>query len=159
LRNERENIRANRPGRAENVQLRQQMEAAFAAVPDRRRPAILLVASCEDRLVVWPAAGRLSRQAARTIGAMSDTIAADMGQAPIPLSLPQGWNIEMLMSEIEGAFGPALMVRRNRRRLAGNTGLLGLLRQSGEATARTTGAGASRLWDRIQGSEGPAGPS
>lgn len=144
-------IRANRPGRAEDVRLLAEFDAAFAALPARRRPAIILAATCIDRLLDWPEDGRLTVEAMGKVAEISSAIARDMGLTPIPLALTRGWNIELLKAEAEAALPTALMVQRNRRRMEGVPGVWDTLRGSGAATLSTGAAMTQRMWKRVLG--------
>lgn len=138
-------VRANRPGRNEDVQLMDALDAAFAAAPDRRRPAVMLALTSVDGLVTWPASGRLSRDQTRIVAAVCKAVADDLGVPPIPLSLLKDWNIDTLRLELDAALGPALTVQRNRKRLAGDGGWFGAVRQSGGAVGKTVRVGIDQV--------------
>ncbi|MDH2328837.1 50S ribosome-binding GTPase [Cereibacter sp. SYSU M97828] len=142
-------VRANRPGRSEDVQLMAALDAAFAAAPDRRRPAVLLALTSVDALVTWPVSGRFSRDQTKIVAQVCKAVGEDLGLPPIPLSLSKDWNVDTLRLELDAALGPALMVQRNRKRLAGDGGWLGAMRQSSGAAGKTVRESALRVFERV----------
>jgi predicted GTPase len=119
-------LRASRPGRAADLALLQRFEASFAAEPARRRPEILGVATCIDQLAPgWPyPENRLPAEVQQVFAAAVAAIAGDMGGLrPLPVcAVSPDWNIEPLRTEMEAGLGHALLVQRNRRRLAAGRG-------------------------------------
>lgn len=142
-------IRANRPGRAEDVRLLADLDAAFAARPQRRRPPIILTATCIDRLIDWPEENRLSQAAMNRVADVSTAIERELGRRPVPLALTRGWNIDTLTREVEAQLAPALMVQRNRIRLEGEASALQAARASGTAAVTAGAAASGRIWKRL----------
>lgn len=119
-------LRANRPGRAADLELLQRFEAGFAAEPARRRPEIIAVATCIDQLAPgWPyPENQVPPEVQKVFGAAVAAIAGDMGGLrPLPVcAVPPDWNIEPVLEKMEAGLGHALLVQRNRRRLAAGRG-------------------------------------
>lgn len=116
-------VRANRPARAPDVELLQKINAAFAAHPLRRMPAITIVANAVDQLLPdWPYPEHLlPSEAQSTIAAASAAICADLScREAIPI-VSEGtvWNLEQLTSTVAHSASDALATQRNRRRIMG----------------------------------------
>ncbi|WP_136684543.1 GTPase [Falsirhodobacter xinxiangensis] len=140
-------VRSNRAGRAEDVRLMAAFEAHFAALSDRRRPEVVLVATCVDLLVPCPPKGR---GATRTIADAVATIGADLSGHPIPVSLSgEGWNLTTLRPTVESGLAGALMVQRNRQRLAAPKGVLGRIADEGRNASAGSAKLATVLWKRL----------
>ncbi len=149
-------LRANRPGRAVDIALRDAVMAAFAEDETRRRPPIIPVASAVDALLPeWPyKENHLPQDAQRRIG---ETIAAlhadfagplgDMPPIPICARAPS-WNLDTLHNAIAGQMTEALMTQRNRRRLEGPQGLRfgDNLGRAGRGVAAGVKVFGGRLW-------------
>ncbi len=149
-------LRANRPARAPDHALRAAMAGWFAARPARRAPPVILVASFADALLPgWPfPEGHLPQDAQTRLGAAMAALAGDMdGQVPIPLrGEAPTWNLDTLVDALSAALGEALMVQRNRRRVAAAQAAGGL--RLGENLARAgrgARAGAAELGGRLLG--------
>lgn len=124
-------LRANRPGRAVDIALRDAVLARFSKETTRRRPPVIIVASAADALLPdWPyPENRLPEAAQARIGkamaALADDFAAPLeGATPIPLcAVSPVWNLDTLRREIASQLDESLMAQRNRRRLSAPTGL------------------------------------
>jgi len=144
-------LRANRPGRAADLALLERFEASFAAEPARRRPEVIAVASCIDQLAPgWPyPENRLPAEVQQVFAGAVAAIAGDMGGLkPLPVcAVSPEWNIEPLRAEMEAGLGHALLVQRNRRRMAAGRGG----RSVKEAARSTRGVlqGAGRIGSRL----------
>ncbi len=128
-------LRANRPGRAPDLALLRAFEASFAAEPARRRPEIIAVATCIDQLAPgWPfPENHLPAEVQQVFAGAVAAIAGDLGLHPLPVcAVPPVWNIEPLLERMEAGLGHALLVQRNRRRMA-----------AGRAARSLTGAARS----------------
>ena len=114
-------LRANRPGRAADVALREAFEAWFAEHPDRRPPPLLPIATAVDRLAAdWPyPEHQMPTELRDRIGEAMDAMAQDMGGLrPRPISAQEpDWNLDAVRSALSGAVSEALLVQRNRLRL------------------------------------------
>ncbi len=147
-------LRANRPGRAPDIALLKRFEAHFAALPARRPPPVIVVASAIDALLPgWPyAEHRLPPDVRDRMGRSMAAIAEDMGGgAVIPVRAePPAWNLDTLHDAIAAALDEAAMVQRNRRRLQGSDEGWQLRRNLGTA-ARGLGKGARVFARRMLG--------
>ena len=115
-------VRANRPARTPDAALMQEFKQWFSQHPDRRKPPIILVASCADQLLAgWPyPESILPETQQQHLGRAMRAIGDDLAVAP-PLPFrgeDPDWNVEAVAAAIDGAVGEALMTQRNRRRLA-----------------------------------------
>ena len=115
--------RANRPAREIDRSILAEWDAWFQTVPKRRRPPLVAVASCIDLLVEnWPFAEHgIPPAALENIASTVTSIGAAIGtKTPIPVAATSPeWNIDAVRKELIGVLGEALMVQRNRARLAG----------------------------------------
>lgn len=131
-------IRADRPAREPDLQLKRAFDAWFNANPSRRKPVIIALATCMDRLAEgwpWPE-HNLPQAVCERFAHVVDVIAQDLdGLKPRPVSSTSPfWNIESITSAIEAHLSEALMVQRNRRRAeaTGKRGsILGQARRGG----------------------------
>ncbi len=150
-------VRATRPGRAPDLDLRAAMDEWYRARPARRAPPVVSVVSAVDLLLPdWPYPENLLPLAAQQrVGAAVAAIGADLDLTPVPAALPVaagalGWNLETVVGALEAALPEALMTQRNRRRHEGPAGD-GLRADLGRA-ARGVGSGAKglakHLWRR-----------
>lgn len=124
-------LKANRPGRADDIVLRDAVLARFAREAARRRPPVIIVASAADALLPdWPyLENDLPEAAQARLGKAMAAIAQDFagpfeGSTPIPVcALSPVWNLDTLYREIAAQLDEALMTQRNRRRLSAPGGL------------------------------------
>ena len=150
--------RATRPGRAIDARA---LAAWEDARPGARRAApVVHVMSCADTLLPdWPYPEHaMPRAAAARIGEAVRAVAAEL-DIPLPIPLcaePPVWNLDMVEEAMEDALPEALMVQRNRVRVAG--GEAGAVRT--ELHRGVTGAvqgvrGIGRRWlERRGGKDG-----
>jgi uncharacterized protein len=118
-------VRANRPARTPDAALMQEFKQWFTQHPDRRKPPIIMVASCADQLLTgWPyPESILPETEQQHLGRAMRAIGDDLAVAP-PFPFrgeDPDWNVEAVAAAIDGAIGEALMTQRNRRRLALST--------------------------------------
>ncbi|MCC5979599.1 MAG: 50S ribosome-binding GTPase [Salinarimonas sp.] len=149
-------LRANRPGRAVDIALRDAVMAAFAEDPARRIPPIIPLATAVDMLLPdWPyTENRLPEAAQRVIGRMITALRADFAgplgdRPPIPVcARPPSWNLDTLHNAIAAQLGDALMTQRNRRRLESPQGLRfgENLGRAGRGVAAGVKVFGGRLW-------------
>lgn len=113
-------IRADRPAREPDLQLKKVFDAWFIANPSRRKPVIIALATCMDRLAEgWPyPEHNLPQHVREKFAQVVDVIGQDLdGLKPRPVSsVAPPWNIESVTSAIVSHLSEALMVQRNRRR-------------------------------------------
>lgn len=133
----------NRPVRAPDVELRQMMNATFAARPLHRLPPITVVADAMDQLLPnWPFPEHLPpTEAKTTIAAASAVICADLYcREAIPVvSEGHVWNLEQLTAAIAHSASGALSTQPNRRR---TTGI-----DASRSLSKELSRGASGIWD------------
>ncbi len=149
-------LRANRPGRAEDVALLRRFEARMAALPARRRAPLILVATAADALLPgWPfPEGRLPEREAQRLGAAMAAIGAEMGGRvviPVRAEAPE-WNLDALADALAAELPEALMVQRNRRRLEGAQGwkLRENIGRAGKGIRKGAQVFGERLWGRFR---------
>ena len=143
-------LRANRPGRGDDVALMEAFRAALAAQPARRPPPVIAAASAVDVLLPgWPfPEHRLPDAAADRLGQAMAAIGADLDLMPVPFSAaPPGWNIGAVEAALRAAMPEALMVQRNRRRVDASGKGVGFSENLGRA-ARGARAGLRHVADR-----------
>ncbi|MFN4101991.1 MAG: GTPase, partial [Pararhodobacter sp.] len=112
--------RANRPGRAADVELQQAFAGAMARDPSRRQPPVIHVANAADLLLTgWPRPeNALTAEDDVQLAAATASIARVMGVSdvlPIRAEAPD-WNIDALSAAIDAVLPEARMTRRNRLR-------------------------------------------
>ena len=120
-------IRANRPARAPDIALLARFLARFTEDRSRRLPPVIFTLAATDRLLPdWPYPEHLlPAESTRILAELLAAIRTDLAQAgvthpevlPVSVVEPE-WNIAELRSLITHATREALMVQRNRRRLA-----------------------------------------
>jgi predicted GTPase len=149
-------LRANRPGRAVDIGLRDAVMAWYAQDAARRIPPIIPVATAADALLPdWPyTENRLPEAAQAVIGkavaALRKDFAGPLGdRPPIPVcARPPSWNLDTLHNAIAAQLGEALMAQRNRRRLESPQGLRfgENLGRAGRGVAKGVKVFGGRLW-------------
>lgn len=136
-------IRANRPARAPDVELLQQIDAAFAARPQRRMPPITIVANAVDQLLPdWPYPEHLlPSEAQSTIAEASAAICVDLSCCEAIPVVSEGtvWNLDQLTSTLAHSASDALATQRNRRRITGA--------EASDTFSQEVSRGASGLWE------------
>jgi len=114
-------IRADRPSREPDIQLKRIFDEWYAEHPTHRKPELIAIATCMDLLsVVWPySENHLPDHLQAKFADVVVRIGKDLdGIVPIPISsIEPQWNLEAVFSAIESHIGAALMVQRNRRRM------------------------------------------
>ncbi len=117
-------IRANRPARAPDAALLSGLRQACDQAMRRRPPVIVALTGVDLLLDGWPfAENLLPEKAMALLGVVIAACAEDLEEpcvVPLCLSNPE-WNIDALESLILSHAPEALMVQRNRRRLASKT--------------------------------------
>lgn len=136
-------IRADRPAREPDIQLKKLFDDWYAERPTRRKPVVISVATCMDTLSSeWPYPENHLPEAIREKFAEAVVrIGEDFdGLVPRPVSsvTPQ-WNLDVVVSAIEASLSEALMVQRNRRRLTAENagGLLDQARRGGRGIVKS----------------------
>ncbi|WP_306132161.1 GTPase family protein [Roseivivax marinus] len=114
---------ATRPGREIDRATLAEIRTRFAAVPDRRPPPVIGVASFCDRLAGsdWPYPEHaLPEDVQVRIGDAVRVIARDLDlDAPVPVAMgPTEWNVGAVHQQLEASFFEGVTVQRNRARLA-----------------------------------------
>lgn len=116
-------VRANRPAREVDQQLKEHFEAWFEARPRRRRPVVIAVVTAVDQLVSdWSRNQNPPPEPTKTIiAAAVKAIANDLnGLQPIPVSLKlESWNLAVVREALSVALNEARQVQRNRLRVEG----------------------------------------
>lgn len=146
-------LKANRPARAPDLALKRRFDAWFEEHPERRSPILLAAASCVDRLAVgWPyPENQLPDEARDKFNAAVQSIANDLEIEPIPLcALHSSWNLETLTEAMGMRLDDALLVQRNRIRLATARRARGL-REQVKKGGRGVMAGTRFVGDRVTG--------
>ncbi|OFE11095.1 hypothetical protein PHACT_14645 [Pseudohongiella acticola] len=112
-------IRANRPARDPDVQLKQKFDAWFESHPRRRKPVALIVATAMDQLIGTE--GQPSAAEQTTIAAAATAIGKDMsGLQVVPVSVgAAAWNLDVVSNTLHAELPEARRVQRNRRRVEG----------------------------------------
>lgn len=149
-------LRANRPGRAVDIALRDAVTAHFAEDAARRAPPIIPIATAADALLPdWPyTENRLPEAAQAVIGKATAALRADFAgplgdMPPIPVcARAPSWNLDTLSNAIAGQLTEALMTQRNRRRLESPQGLRfgENLGRAGRGVAKGVKVFGGRLW-------------
>lgn len=130
-------VRANRPARAPDAALVEAFHNWKAANPARQPPPVIAAATCVDELAPgWPyPENALPPDVQLTFAAAVDAIERETGlPKPYPVrARTPDWNVELLRKALAGQIGKALMVQRNRARVAGASrkGALGQLARAG----------------------------
>ena len=150
-------IRADRPGREPDRAALRALNDWFTARPERRPPPVVVAVNAADRLLPgwpWPE-HRMPEAEVDRLGAAMAAIGADLdGRVPVPLSaIEPAWNLAALTDALAEVLPEALMVQRNRRRLAAGAAAGGLrlvdnLGRAGRGLRSGVGALGGRLWDR-----------
>lgn len=114
-------VRANRPARAPDAALMTVFTQWFLEHAERRKPPLILVATCADQLLPgWPyPESTLPAAEQLRLGGAMRAIGEDLrGPPPIPVrSEDPDWNIDAVAMALGSAIGEALMTQRNRRRV------------------------------------------
>jgi predicted GTPase len=122
-------VRADRPAREIDRAGIAAWRAAIAAMPQRRAPPLICVATGLDRLAPgWPYPEHLlPPEVSATFAEVVTAIGAAVEAGPfIPVvSTEPDWNIGSVRQRLDGVMAEGLMVQRNRARLAGAGGAFG----------------------------------
>lgn len=143
--------RANRPGRAADIALRDAFAAAMARDPASRQPPVIHVANAADLLLSgWPRPeNALTPEDRARLDAATASIAQAMGVPevlPIRAEAPD-WNMDALRAAIDSVLPEARMTRRNRlrRRAAEGEGWRGNLTRARKGLG-SVGRALSSRW-------------
>jgi len=148
-------VRANRPARAPDAALMQAFSQWFTQHPDRRKPPLVMVATCADQLLSgWPYPESILPAAEQQrLGAAMRAIGDDLGvQPPLPVrGEDPDWNVDALATALGSAIGEALMTQRNRRRVAAgsDSGIWNNLSRTGMGIGTLVRHVGTRLKQRI----------
>lgn len=152
-------LRADRPDRGPDLDLRTAFDAALAAAPDRRPPPVVSVAAAADVLLPgWPYPEHTLPPAARhRLGAALAAMAGDLpGPTPVPIvAQSPAWNLDALEAALAAALPEARQVARQRRRLAGQKlDAMSVVTQAGRGLRSVAQTAASALADRFRSGRG-----
>ena len=137
-------VRANRPARAPDVALLNRLRQACDGAGRRRPPVIVALTAVDLLLPGWPFAEHLlPPEASARLSEILAATGADLGESAI-LPLAPDWNVEALETLILSRAAEALMVQRNRKRLAGKPTVAGEIAK----TTHGIGALARLFWRR-----------
>ncbi|MFN4130780.1 MAG: hypothetical protein ACK4GC_13350, partial [Paracoccaceae bacterium] len=118
-------VRANRPARAPDAALMQEFNQWFTRHPDRRKPPVVMVATCADQLLSgWPyPESVLPTAEQQRLGSAMRAIGDELGvQPPLPVRGEEpDWNVDAVATALGSVIGEALMTQRNRRRVTAGT--------------------------------------
>jgi predicted GTPase len=148
-------VRANRPARAPDAALMQEFNQWFTQHPDRRKPPMVMVATCADQLLSgWPYPESILPGAEQQrLGSAMRAIGDDLGvQPPLPVRGEEpDWNVETVATALGSAIGEALMTQRNRRRViaSSDNGIWSNLSRTGMGVGALVGHVSTRLKQRI----------
>lgn len=142
--------RANRPAREIDRVAIAAWTDWFMENPARRRPPMLVAATCCDTLFdAWPFPEHaLSTEARNKIASVVEGIGRDLGvELPVPVSaIEPDWNVDTFGNMLTAAFGDALMVQRNRARLTdARPGLIEELQTGGKGIYRAASSFGRRV--------------
>ncbi|MEI4488625.1 GTPase [Frigidibacter sp. MR17.14] len=149
--------RLTRPAREIDRRALAAFAARFAALPDRRIPQVLAVATGADQLLPgWPfPENRLPRPALDRVAAAVRAVAGDLGLPAPPVAVSAAapeWNLDALRQQLSARLGEALMVQRNRVRLqAARRDLRAEVSRAGQGIGTGTATLGARLVRRILG--------
>jgi uncharacterized protein len=147
-------LRADRPDRAPDHDLRRVLDARLARMSDRRPPPVVSVVAAADLLVPgWPfPEHRLPPEARHRLGDALVALSEDWPDAAIPVSVePVEWNLDALEAALAAALPEARQVQRQRRRLQGGRMKAGeTLTRAGRGMRSVAGVVASAVADRFR---------